>query len=74
MNVSKVVSLGQNLNNSSTAIKVIKGANNVLTYEQMANGLMVEPAKIQMPDGKVVDNMLDMFKAATGVQVVDYMA
>lgn len=74
MNVSKVVSLGQNLNNSSTAIKVIKGANNVLTYEQMANGMMVEPTKIQMPNGKIVDNMLDMFRAATGAKVLDIMA
>ena len=40
----------------------------------MANGMMVEPARIQMPNGKVVDNMLDVFKAATGAQVLDVFA
>ena len=74
MNTSKIVTLGQNLNNSSGAIKVIKSPNSVLTYEQMANGMMVEPCKIQMPDGKIFDNMLDIFKAATGTQFLDIMA
>ena len=71
---SKLIALGQSLNNSTTAIKLIKSPNSVLTYEQMANGMMVEPCKIQMPDGKILDNMLDIFKATTGTQVLDIMA
>ena len=40
----------------------------------MANGIMVEPCKIQLPNGKIVDNMLDVFRAATGTQVLDVLA
>jgi len=83
MNISKIVSLGQNLNNSIDFTKVGKIGKSVITIEELANGYQPLCTSFELPNGAKVSNMLDMFTQATGTAVgkidvpkkaIDYMA
>lgn len=69
MNVSKIANAAESLNH----IKILKNPKTFTTFEESISGVLLPPSRVQFPNGKIVDNMLDMFMEATGTHVIDYI-
>lgn len=67
MNISKIANVGESIG----SLKILKNPKNFTTIEEGIAGVMLPPSRVQFPNGKIVDNMLDMFREATGTHVID---
>lgn len=69
---SKILNLGQNVVNSATTKTISQASKRVTTFDDLATGAINAQTAIQLPNGKVVTNMLDAFIALTGTKVQGY--